>query len=188
MFKLDIKSQHSFTNKMPRSSSTSRHGAQSGLAHQTSVQISQYELLSLSPRAKRGQQKYLISQESDVESSGERNLPHKRIRRTTRLVSNQPIPLTSPSITQNMTNSSPQFCLPPTQVNSDQTDLVNKLIRMQQETLAQLNTLFNSQSRHTTNTDVSVNSTIVSPNDSHSISYLKPRQEDSDSHLKSEVG
>ena len=125
---------------MPRSSSTSRHGAQSGLAHQTSVQISQYELLSLSPRAKRGQQQYLISQESDVESSGERNLPQKHIRQTTPLVSNQPIPLTSPRITQNMTNSSSQVCSPSTQVISNQTDLVNKLIGMQQETLAQLNT------------------------------------------------
>ena len=37
------------------------------------------------------------------------------------------------------------------QVNSDQTDLVIKLIRIQQETLSQLNTLLSSQSRHTTN-------------------------------------
>ena len=170
---------------MPRSSSTSRHGAQSGLAQQTTVQISQHDLLSLSPRAKRGQQQYLASQGSDVESGGERNLPQKRIRRTTRLVSTQSNPLISPSITQNMINSSPQVCSPFTQVNSDQTDLVKKLIRMQQETLAQLNTLLSSLSRPTTNTDVSVKSTIVSPNDSHGISYLKPRSEDSDSHLKS---
>ena len=89
--------------KMPRSSSTSRHGAQSGLAHRTSVQISKHELLSLSPRAKRGQQQYLASQGSDVEYSGERNRPQNRIRLTTALV-----PLTSPMITQNMINSSPQ--------------------------------------------------------------------------------
>ena len=172
---------------MPRTKRAAQYGAQSGLAQQTSVQHSQHELLSLSSRVKRGQQHCLISQESDVESSGERNLPQKRIRRTNPLVLNQLIPLISPIITQNMTNSSSQVCSPSTQVNSDQTDLVNKLIRMQQETLAQLNTLLISQSRHTTNTDVSFNSTIVSPNDSHGISYLKPRQEDSDSHLKSEV-
>ena len=88
---------------MPRSSSTSRHGAQSGLAQQTSVQISQHELLSLSSRAKRGQQQCLISQESDVESSGERNLPQKRKRRTTPLVSNQ-------HSAHAQYNTSPQVC------------------------------------------------------------------------------
>ena len=94
--------------EIPRTKRAAQYGAQSGLAQQTSVQHSQHELLSLSSRVKRGQQHCLISQESDVESSGERNLPQKRIRRTTPLVSNQPIPLISPIITQNMSNSSSQ--------------------------------------------------------------------------------
>jgi len=47
--------------------------------------------------------------------------------------------------------------------------------------------LLSSQSRHTTNTDVSVKSTIVSPNDLQRISYLEPRSGHSDFHPKSEV-